>query len=654
MKKAPLLALTLAACTNVAPPAPRSARWEDASTSIANPALALVCNEAWENELRFDPIFATQQNDDRYHGVLPDISRGGIRTKVRACRVLLERAAAIDAALLTERERTSRAMVVEHLENKVRLAELGMQEWTVDPLRGPQVSLLNLALDQPVETTREREQLVQRWRAMGRYVRQHAENLRKGVTTGRIASATAVEKALGQLDLLLSTPIWDSPLVAPAVAGGTWVPLARGETVSAVAHRHLGGAKHQDVLRLVNRHLQDGTELALGTRVLLPSPEDPLSPNERGRFLEEVLEAVEQEIYPSFAHYREVLAREVRPFARGDDKPGIRNVPDGDRAYRALIRRHTSLDLSPQEIHAFGLEEVARVRAEMEALGAKLIGSRDLFEIQDALRGDPTMHFTSAEEIEAVAKGSLARAEAVVPAYFGRLPRADCIIVEIPPHEAPESTVAYYREPAADGSRPGRYFVNTYLPETRTRYEAEVLAFHEAVPGHHTQIAIAQELEDLPLILRYTGSTAFVEGWALYTERLCDEMGLYSGDIDRLGMLSYSAWRACRLVVDTGMHALGWTRRQAIEYMLDNTLLAENNVKNEVDRYIAWPGQALAYKIGEREILKLRAEARAALGPTFSMAAFHDRVLENGAVTLGVLRKRIEAWIAAGGATLEG
>ena len=465
----------------------------------------------------------------------------------------------------------------------------------------------------------------------------------------------AVEKALGQLDLLLSTPIWDSPLVAPAVAGGTWVPLARGETVSAVAHRHLGGAKHQDVLRLVNRHLQDGSELALGTRVLLPSPEDSLTPNERGRFLEDVLEAVEHEIYPSFAHYREVLAREVRPFARGDDKPGIRNVPEGDVAYRTLIRRHTSLDLTPQEVHAFGLEEVARVRAEMEALGAKLIGSRDLFEIQEALRNDPTMHFTSAEEIEAVAKGSLARAEAVVPAYFGRLPRADCIIVEIPAHEAPQSTVAYYREPAADGSRPGRYFVNTYLPETRTRYEAQVLAFHEAVPGHHTSDRDRAGAGGLaPGAAATRAATAFVEGWALYTERLCDEMGLYSSDVDRLGMLSYSAWRACRLVVDTGMHALGWTRRQAIEYMLDNTLLAENNVENEVDRYIAWPGQALAYKVGEREILKLRAEAQAALGARFSMAAFHDRVLENGAVTLGVLRARIEAWIAAGGATLEG
>jgi uncharacterized protein (DUF885 family) len=236
----------------------------------------------------------------------------------------------------------------------------------------------------------------------------------------------------------------------------------------------------------------------------------------------------------------------------------------------------------------------------------------------------------------------------VMGKYFGILPQADCEVVRIAAHEEKDSTIAYYRRPAPDGSRPGRYFINTFAPETRPRYEAEVLAYHEGIPGHHLQIAIAQELTSIPLFRRHTGSTAFVEGWALYTERLSDEMGLYSGDLDRLGVLSFDAWRACRLVVDTGLHAFGWSRQKAIDYLYENTLLAKNNVVNEVDRYIAWPGQALAYKIGQREILSLRDRAQAELGPDFSYPEFHDRVLENGAVSLETLRSVVGSWIDDG------
>ena len=214
-------------------------------------------------------------------------------------------------------------------------------------------------------------------------------------------------------------------------------------------------------------------------------------------------------------------------------------------------------------------------------------------------------------------------------------------------HEAPYSTIAYYRGPSADGKRPGYYMVNTYLPETRPRYEAEALAFHESVPGHHLQIAIAQELTGIPEFRKHLGVTAYVEGWALYTERLADEMGLYSSDTDRLGKLSFDAWRSCRLVVDTGLHAKGWSRQQAIEYMTQNTLLAPNNIVNEVDRYINTPGQALAYKLGQLEILKLRDEAKRRLGQRFDIKAFHDAVLGNGAVSLPVLREQIEAYIVA-------
>jgi uncharacterized protein (DUF885 family) len=241
--------------------------------------------------------------------------------------------------------------------------------------------------------------------------------------------------------------------------------------------------------------------------------------------------------------------------------------------------------------------------------------------------------------VEAKAREALGRAREAMPAFFGILPQARCVVVRMEPHEEKHSTIAYYRQPALDGSRPGRYYINTYAPETRPRYEAEALAFHEAIPGHHLQIAIAQELRDVPEFRKHTGTTAFVEGWALYTEQLSDEMGLYSGDLDRIGKLSYEAWRACRLVVDTGMHALGWSRQQAIDFMLANSALAENNIVNEVDRYITWPGQALAYKLGQLEILALRDEAREKTSARFDIREFHDVVLRNGAVSLATLRE---------------
>jgi uncharacterized protein (DUF885 family) len=217
----------------------------------------------------------------------------------------------------------------------------------------------------------------------------------------------------------------------------------------------------------------------------------------------------------------------------------------------------------------------------------------------------------------------------------------------VPDYEAPYTTIAYYREPNPDGSKPGEYFINTTQPTTRPRYEAEALAFHESIPGHHLQIAIAQELPEMPAFRKYGGVTAYVEGWGLYTERLADEMGLYSSDLERMGMLSYDAWRASRLVVDTGMHAKGWSRAQAVSFMLEHTALAENNIRNEVDRYIGWPGQALAYKVGQLTILRLRAAARAKLGAAFDLKAFHDTLLGAGPVTLPVLEGIIDRWIAA-------
>jgi uncharacterized protein (DUF885 family) len=255
--------------------------------------------------------------------------------------------------------------------------------------------------------------------------------------------------------------------------------------------------------------------------------------------------------------------------------------------------------------------------------------------------------FSTRAEIQASASATLARATAAEPRFLGHAPRTPCVVKPIDAFEEKDSPIAYYRPAAIDGSRPGTYYVNTYKPETRPRHEVEALAFHESIPGHHIQIALAQELTDLPDFRKHIGVTAFVEGWGLYAEGLADELGLYSGPLQRLGRLSFSAWRAIRLVVDTGVHALGWSRERAIAFMAENAALSPGNVVNEVDRYIAWPGQALAYKLGELEIRRLRADAERRLGARFDLRAFHDVLLGSGAVSLPVLREQIDAWVVA-------
>lgn len=544
----------------------------------------------WETKILRFPITGTYLGDERYHGRLMDNTPAAQEEFVETIEELRERSKEIRKSTLSDSERITLALLREEWQVALDQHASGADEssWLVDPLSGPQSEFLSLAADQPTSTTTERGQLLDRWRAMPAFFDQLIVNQRRGVANGRVATRTAVAKALRQLDETLETPVEESPLFEPARA-----------------HK----AAYQDEVRRV----------------------------------------VRDEVYPALERYRDHLRDFIGVIARPDERAGVMHVPGGKAFYRAKIREHTSLDLTPREIHDLGLAEVARIRAELSELGKKVFDTRDVAEIQRRLRTDPALHFETPEQVEAVARETLARANAVVPASFGLVPEAECVVVRVPEHEAPFTTIAYYRGPASDGSRPGRYYINTSQPTTRPRYEAEVLALHEAVPGHHTQIAIAMELSELPIYRRHIESTAYVEGWALYTERLGDELGLYSGDLDRFGILSFDAWRACRLVVDTGLHALGWTRDEAIDYMIENTLLAQNNIENEVDRYIAWPGQALAYKLGQLEILKLREEARAALGERFSLSDFHDRVLENGAVTLAVLRERIEAWIARSG-----
>jgi uncharacterized protein (DUF885 family) len=355
-------------------------------------------------------------------------------------------------------------------------------------------------------------------------------------------------------------------------------------------------------------------------------------------------------IRPAMARLAELLRRDLGPLARPDDQVGIREIPGGEAGYLAAVARHTTTALTPGEIHAIGLAELEELTELWAQIGAEALGERDFTVIAARMRADPALRFRTREEIIAVAQDALDRAEAVRDTYFERYDISACVIEEINPIDADNTAMAYYRPPAVDGSRPGAHCLTTTNPTERFRYEYEPLAFHESVPGHHLQLATAQTL-DIPRYRRHLDAElcAFNEGWGLYAERLADEIGLYSNDIARLGMLSFAALRACRLVVDTGLHHLGWSRQQAIDFMYQHTATTRVHVSSEVDRYIAWPGQALAYVTGKREIIRLRERARRALGPRFDLRGFHHAVLRNGAIPLTLLDDEIERWTQAAG-----
>jgi uncharacterized protein (DUF885 family) len=555
--------------------------------------LAELCDEFWQGSLEANPTRATSLGDKRYDDRLDDITPKGIAKDKKRLEGILARAKAIDLSALPPKDRLTRTALITDVEGQLAELSCAFYEWTVDPLGGPQTQFMDLPDYTNIETPDDAANLVKRTKLMGPYLDDQIANLLAGKAKGEVASRAAVTKTIDQLSRLIASPVESLGIWKPAVA----------------AHPKWAQADSE-------------------------------------RFAKELREAIQTSLLPGLERYRAFLEKEILPAARPPERAGLSALPQGVECYRQMIRVHTSLDLTPEEIHKIGLEQVAKFRRDLADLGKKVFGTSDVAEIQRRLRTSPEMHFKTSAEVEAKAREALARAQAAVPKWFGILPKAPCEVKVMGMHEAPYSTIAYYREPSADGKRPGTYMINTYLPETRPRYEAEALAFHESVPGHHLQISIAQELTGLPEFRKHDGVTAFFEGWALYTEHLADEMGLYSSDVDRLGMLSFDAWRACRLVVDTGLHAMGWSRQQAIDYMTENSVLAENNVVNEVDRYITWPGQALAYKLGQREILSLRDEAKRRLGARFDIKAFHDAVLSNGAVTLPVLREQVEDYIA--------
>jgi len=535
------------------------------------------------------PFDATIYGVPGWDAEVPDLSEAGEAETDRRLADLERRLAGIDAARLGAQDRVTLAMLGRGLAD--RRAELAARwpELTVSAtMSGIQTAVLGLVPKVTLATPAQATDYLERCGKLAGCLDQAGDRLRAGLAGGRTPPALGVRAAVRQLDTYLAGPPADDPLLAPPPPAGTDA---------------------------------DG-------------------------FRERLAEVVAGSVRPAMARYRDLLAGQVLERARPDDRCGLAHVPGGEAVYLAAVAQHTTTDRDPAELHRLGLDLVAALAGEYRELGAQVLGTADMGQVLHRLREDPALRFATPAEILASGRDALERATAALPAIVGRVPKAPCRVDEMSAYEAEDAVLGYYQPPAADGSHPGVHWLNTSAPQTRTRYEYEALAFHESVPGHHLQFALAQELEELPRFRRFGSVTAFSEGWALYTERLADEVGLYSGDLERVGMLSFDSWRACRLVVDTGLHQLGWSRDQAIDYLLANSALTRTNVENEVDRYVAMPGQALAYMVGRLELVRLRELAQARLGGRFDPRAFHDLVLGTGGVPLTVLAEVVDERLA--------
>jgi prolyl oligopeptidase len=368
--------------------------------------------------------------------------------------------------------------------------------------------------------------------------------------------------------------------------------------------------------------------------------------------VEDARHQIANRVVPAYRRFLEFFEAEYLP--AGPEEIGVSRLPDGRELYRFFARKFTTTDLSPEEIHETGLREVARIRDEMGRVIQALNFRGTFDDFLAELRDSPRFYITDADQLLEAYRATCARIDSQLPRLFRRLPRIWYDIRPVPANLAPDTTTAYYRPLSADGKRPGTYFVNLYHPEVRPTYEIEALSLHEAVPGHHLQIALAMEIDDLPDFRRYAPEgdyTGYVEGWALYAESLGGELGCYRDPYSQFGRLTYEMWRAVRLVVDTGIHAFGWSRDRAVTYFRDHAAKALHDIENEVDRYIAWPGQALAYKIGELEIKRLRAQAEVSLGASFDLQKFHEVLLNDGALPLDMLAAQVRRWLEAGART---
>lgn len=564
-----------------------------AARPAANPAaraLHQLFQEDWEFTLREDPLFATRVGDDRYDDRLPSVTVADFERQLAWHREVLRRLRAIPRSALSPADRLNYDIFERLKRNLIEEYEYRAYFLPITHISGFHIEFPELPRNVPLRTARDYENYIARLRAFRTYTDQHIELLRTGLQAGYALPRHIVE--------------FIEPTLRP--------------------------------------HIVEDPEQSTLFEPFRSFP-STVPEGERGRLAEAGRAAIRESVVPAYRAFLEFIKNEYLPKSR--TTIAVSDLPNGAAYYRHRIRQETTLDLPPEEIHRIGLEEVRRIRGEMEAILKKVGFQGSLKEFLEFLRTDPRFYVDTPEQLLKEVSYVLKRMDGELPRLFRTLPRTPYGIRPVPDYLAPRTTTAYYMPPPGDGSRAGFYYVNTYNLKSRPLYEIEALSLHEAVPGHHLQIALQQELRDLPPFRRFMGFTAFVEGWALYAERLGLEVGFYQDPYSDFGRLSFEMWRACRLVVDTGIHALGWSRQQAIDFMAENTALTLHNIEAEVDRYIVWPGQALAYKMGELKIRELRRRAEEALGPAFDVREFHDVVLRNGAIPLDVLEGIVDDYI---------
>jgi uncharacterized protein (DUF885 family) len=568
-------------------PAPQSAPLSAADRSKA---LADLFSQIWEDELRYAPEFASVIGDKRYNDRLDDRSAAAYDEHLQRESGYLLQLAAIDTTGLSEQEQLSAEIMVRRLVQDQQEAVYKPWEMPINQMSGIVVELPQLVAQLSFANTKDYDDYIARLNQVPTAFQQVTNDCDAGIDDKRVPPKYLLEKVSAQTKTLATQKPEDSPFARP-----------------------------------------------------LKKFPSSVSADDQARIRTAVLAAIQKQVLPAYARFARYLDSTYVPAGRAE--PGAWSLPDGDAYYRLMVKEQTTTDLTPDQIHEIGLQEVAKDEREMLAIATKL-GYKSIADLRTAIANDPKFHPTSREALLEVYRKDLDQMKLKLPQYFGRLPKAPLTVQAVPEYMEKEQAPAYYEQGTADGSRPGEIFINTYDFAHRSLPNVESIAYHEGLPGHHLQISIAQELTGLPQFRKYAQYNAFEEGWGLYSEQLGKVMGFYQDPYSDFGRLETDVFRGVRLVVDTGVHSKHWTRQQMIDYFHAHSGLDEASVQSETDRYIAWPGQALGYKMGQLKLLELRAKAQQELGPQFDFRTFHDEVLDSGAMPLDLLEQRVNSWIA--------
>ena len=592
-----LLAALLLPLASQAQTFPKNATQANAPDASAAPlaerqkTLDQIFSDYWQDRLRHSPTFASTLGDKRYDDELDDESVAAYNATLERERGFLERLGAVDTEGMSTQERLSKDLLVRSLVEDQEEARFKPWEMPVNQFYGLHTALPQLVSLLSFDDEADFDHYIARLQKVPNAFAQITTNMMTGIDDDRVAPKYLMEKVLVQVNSIATAKPEDSPFALPLKKFPTSVSPAR--------------------------------QAAIRTQLL---------------------DVIGKQVLPAYTRFGRFLQAQYIPHGRAE--PGIWSIPDGKAFYAFRVRQSTTTDLTPDQIHAIGEQQVAEDEAQMLVI-AKKLGFSDLKSMQASIKTNSKLHATSADQLLNTYRGYLDQMKPKLPELFGRLPKAQLEVRPVPAYIEKDQAAAYYDEGTPDGKRPGIVFINTYNYALRSLPDVEAVAYHEGLPGHHLQISIAQELTGIPDFRKHSYYTAYTEGWGLYSEHLGKDVGFYQDPYSDYGRLEADIWRAIRLVVDTGVHQDHWSRQQMVDYFHAHSAIDETNIQAEVDRYIAWPGQALGYKIGQLKFLELRAKAEKALGPKFDIRAFHDQILDSGALPLDVVEQRVDAWIAS-------